>query len=123
MTSKHWRDIDARHCARFAKAGRELEQTVEKYLEELLSMEKVSGFTRHEPNSAEDADGRDFTVWIANGEPSSKIERSFGVTISRDSWERSKRIHPKTPQFCFPIGTNKTTMIKRILSIFEESPS
>ncbi|OHA26105.1 MAG: hypothetical protein A3C06_00860 [Candidatus Taylorbacteria bacterium RIFCSPHIGHO2_02_FULL_46_13] len=97
--------------------GRAFESTVEGYLQKLLDFGQIKSFTRHPPRSPEDYGGRDFTVSKEVGGVS--VERSFGVTISIRSWNRGKRLHPAHPQFCFPIGTNKETINRRILGLFK----
>ncbi len=115
-TTKRRLEFAARRGLRMARVGRDLEVKVKEYLQEMTYSGVIYSFIRHEPNSPEDKDGRDFTVVKQiNGEI---ISRSFGVTISLHSWSQSKRLHPTHPQFCFPIGTNKETIVKRILELF-----
>ncbi|HTK59847.1 MAG TPA: hypothetical protein VL283_01445, partial [Candidatus Baltobacteraceae bacterium] len=86
-------------------------------LEKFQGEKLIVGFTRHEPRSPEDHDGRDFTVVaLVDGK---EVEKSFGVTISLQSWSRSKTLHPDTPQFCFPLGTKPETIRTRILDLFK----
>jgi hypothetical protein len=108
----------ARRSERMAKVGRHLEEEVDGYLEELKSSGKIESFTSNQPFSAADCDGKDFTIRMSID--GAIIEKSFGVTISLRRWGLSKRLHPKTPQFCFPIGTNKETIVRHILSVFDD---
>ncbi|MBI2642257.1 MAG: hypothetical protein HYW97_00185 [Candidatus Wildermuthbacteria bacterium] len=78
----------------------------------------ISNYTRHPPNSAEDHNGKDFTVTKMVG--NTLFLQSFGVTISMRNWPESVNQHPNIPQFCFPIGTKPETIQKRILKLFND---
>lgn len=106
-----------RRAKLMSKQGRALETEVETILTRLLAEEKITGFTCHEPNSEEDGDGKDFTVCGKIGEE--EVSRPFGVTISLRRWRDSRVKHPDVPQFCFPLGTKPETIVKKILSLFE----
>ena len=115
MAIKDFAGFRARRSQRMANQGIVLEDTVEKLLEKLKDEKKILGFTRHPHNSKEDSSGKDFTViFDSNGY---EDERSFGVTISLRSWHDAKLMHRDVPQFCWPIGTNTTTMQERILKL------
>ena len=123
MGWKNTRDFKLHHqrrMHRFAKIGRKFEQEeLRLILEKMQDAGKISGFEIMRPNSAEDKDGKDAKVSKIIG--GNNIEKFFGVTISIRSWNESKRFHPQTPQFCFPIGTKPETIEKRILSLFGAS--
>ena len=100
-----------------AHVGVELEDRVAVMLGGLQQQGQIDVFNRHEHHSDEDHAGRDFTIWkIVGGE---RVEKTFGVTISMRRWNYSKCLHPDVKQFCFPIGTNDTTIQRRILELFE----
>jgi len=105
-----------RRGERYAEIGRKFEGEVADLLQKMQDEKLIVGFVRHEPHSAEDGQGRDFTVTgLIAGVP---VERSFGVTISLRSWRQSKIIYPDVPQHCFPIGTKPETIRARILELF-----
>lgn len=106
-----------RRGERYAKIGRKFEGEVADLLRKMQDEKLILGFVHHAPNSEEDGDGRDFTVTGLVG--GKEAERSFGVTISLQSWQRSKIVHPDVPQFCFPIGTKPETIRARILELFK----
>ena len=102
---------------RYAEIGRRFETEVAGYLQKMQDEKLILGFVHHAPHSKEDGDGRDFTVTgLVERKPA---ERSFGVTISLASWNRSKVLHPDVPQFCFPIGTKPETIRARVLELFK----
>lgn len=103
---------------RYAKAGLGLEVEVGKYLTELQFLKQIVRFEHHEANSPEDVDGRDFTV--EKEKDGVVVAKSFGVTISLHRWRVSQERHTKHAQLCFPLGTNKTTIVKRILGLFDD---
>ena len=111
---QEWKEIDARRSERYAKIGEELEKKVEEILESLQESLLIEKWIHTPKHSAEDHDGIDFIV------EKGCIQKSFGVTISSRSWNRAKLIHPKTPQFCFPIGTSDERIKQRILELFDE---
>ena len=119
MGWKNMRDFEAyakRKSARYAGYGRVLELYIESLLSQLLAAGRIHGFTRHAAHSKEDEDGKDFTVLLG------QTERSFGVTISLKAWRRGKFKHPLVPQLCFPIGTNQSTIERRVLELFNTAP-
>lgn len=101
---------------RYARVGREFEVEVARILQKMCEERLLCNFVRHPPRSAEDHDGRDFTVTALVG--AEEKQQSFGVTISYNSWTDAKVKHPYTRQFCFPIGTKPETIRKRILELF-----
>lgn len=104
-----------RRSERMSRHGRLLEEVV-LLLAKMQEQGKIASFIRHPANSIEDSDGKDFTVTVMqNGQASTC---SFGVTISPRRWRDGKMKHPHVPQFCWPIGTNRDTMEKRILELF-----
>lgn len=106
----------ARKSNRYSRLGRELEEEVYKILLKMKEQGLISDCIRHPPHSVEDRDGKDFsvTMMVANRLSS----RSFGITISKRHWQEAISLHRDTPQFCFPIGTNRETIEKRILQLF-----
>ncbi len=106
----------ARHRARMSRHGRTLEDDVERLLEKMKARGDVSLFVRNSANSAADAEGKDFTV--TKKVDGVDVVRHFGVTISTKSHNNAKVRYPDVPQFHFPIGTNPTTIEKRILELF-----
>ncbi len=110
------REASGRKTQRMAKRGREFEDEVSALLQKMQDEEVIVGFIAHDPNSAEDQDGRDFTVTVASG--GQEVSKSFGVTISLRHWRESKIKHPEVPQFCFPLGTKLETIRARILELF-----
>lgn len=102
---------------RFATYGRLFEEEMATLLARLQEEGLLTSFVRHEPNSREDSEGKDFTVTRGEGEDA--VSRDFGITISLHSWRESKVKHPHVPQFCFPIGTKPDTIKHRILSLFD----
>lgn len=106
-----------RRAERMAKQGILLEIEVERILSKMKLQGKISDFAHYPRNSEEDSDGRDFTVIKLVGAQTE--ERSFGVTISLQSWQLARIRHSDVPQFCFPIGTNPETIEKKISQLFE----
>lgn len=98
-----------RRSLRKSKFGRSFEKMIYQIL---LSSNKFDEVIYHEPNSKEDQNGKDFSVKINND------IRSFGITISHNSWVNSKLIHPDTPQFYFPVETKPETIVKKVLELF-----
>jgi hypothetical protein len=116
MSWRKQRDRDeffSRKSQRYSRIGDKFEHEVADLLARMKEDGRISHFIHHEKHSKADQDGMDFTVWVGD------TEKSFGVTISMHSWNKAKQKHPYTPQFCFPIGANKSTIIDRILSLFE----
>jgi hypothetical protein len=81
-------------------------------LESMKVRGRITRYVRNDPNSVADSNGKDFTVWV------DEVEKSFGVTISRTSWNVSRRRYRDVAQFLFPIGTSSETIEERILSLF-----
>lgn len=107
----------ARRAERMSKQGRLLEDSVTAILQELKDAGRLDDFAAHPPHSDEDGEGKDFTaVKIVGGE---QLRRPFGITISARSWNEAKARYRDVPQFCFPIGTNKSTIVRRVLELFE----
>ncbi len=117
ITTRNREAFAARRAMRMSEHGRAFEVTVEGYLQEILDFGLIQKFIRHPPHSPEDYDGRDFT--ISKDVEGVSIEKTFGVTISIKSWNRGKRLHRSYQQFCFPIGTKKETVVRRILGLFQ----
>ena len=118
MNSKQWREANNRKSERYSEYGRLFELEVEKLLTKMKEQGKILSFVRHVPNTPEDYAGKDFTVTkMINNET---VERSFGVTISLryKNFNEHKLRHPNVPQFRFPIGTNPSTIEKRVLELF-----
>jgi len=117
---KNKRDLEEylkRKSARYAKVGVELEDEIEELLQKMQDEGVIADFEHFTKNSKEDHSGKDFRARKEiNGV---NVDRFFGVTISLRSWPRAKALHPKTPQFCFPIGAKPETMRKRILELFD----
>jgi thiamine biosynthesis lipoprotein ApbE len=119
-----FRNLDAirkygnRRSERMAAEGIKLEDEVERLLARMQKDGKILRFVRHAHNSPEDWSGKDFTVVFGDG--NAEVERSFGVTISSKSWQAGKSRHPGVTQFCWPIGTNLTTMENRILGLLQK---
>ena len=105
-----------RRGARFSAYGRELERKLEEMLARMQEEGTITSFVRHEPNSAEDAAGKDFSIIL--GEDEGAVTVSFGVTISQKSWDEARGVHPDVPQFWFPLNMKPETMRKRVLSLF-----
>lgn len=76
----------------------------------------LDGFEYHAPNSVEDQEGKDFTVWIKKGHDT--VRQSFGITISLQCCD--KRHYP-IPEFCFPVETTDKTIKRRVLSLFNDA--
>jgi len=115
---EHLRMYMSRKSERYARVGRELELEVEHILAEMVERGLLITFIHHAPHSAEDTEGKDFSMQkFVEG---MMISRSFGITISQKSWQRAMLQHPKTPQFCFPIGIKRETMQKRIHELFDK---
>lgn len=94
-----------------------LEDDVQSCLTEMLRKKTIKGFERHRHNSPADSNGRDFTaVKMQHGV---MVYVSFGVTISADSCNRSRKLHWPVPQFWFPAGTTRNFIVGSILSLFE----
>ncbi len=104
-----------RAARRGSLRGRELERTVTEHLERMKNSKQITDYIAHQPNSKEDHEGRDFTVRFGEGECAQ--EHSFGVTISLRKFHRTQGPQNQVKQFCFPIGTNRETIIKRILGL------
>lgn len=118
MTSKKWEEANSRKSERYSEYGRLFELEVEKLLNKMKENGKIFSFVRHLPHTPEDLAGKDFTVTkLVNGQT---LEISFGVTISarQRQLNEHKMCHPNVPQFRFPIGTNPSTIEKRILELF-----
>jgi len=76
----------------------------------------IDGFKYHAPNSVEDQEGKDFTVW--RKKEHDMVTRSFGITISLRCCDNH---HYPLPEFCFPIETTDKTIKRRILSLFNDA--
>ncbi len=106
----------SRKAERMGHVGRKFEGEVEALLQKMQDQGMITGFVAHPPHSEEDSEGRDFTAEaLVQGV---ETKRSFGVTISLRSWNQAKVLHPKVPQFCFPLGTKPETIRSRILELF-----
>lgn len=79
--------------------GRLLEEKIAECLQMLASQGEIERCVRHEPNGADDSEGRDFSIWYRHGGEIFKF--SFGVTTSRASRKRSEKCHPNVPTFFF----------------------
>lgn len=117
-SERRWQEFSARRSERYSRLGREQEFWVEKILVDAVECGELLGAVRHSPNSAADFAGKDFTVKKKVG--GQVVIRSFGITISHNSWNRAKINHRDVPQFCFPIGTKPETVIMRVLDLFED---
>ncbi len=99
-----------RKSNRYSQYGREQERNV-------LDILKGSGiFSRvilHEPNSIEDTEGKDFTVWLGDE------FRSFGITISCKCWKEAREKHPDIPQMLIPLGITPQRVIDKVHSLFD----
>ena len=101
------------------RQGFVLEETVEKILQQLQANGAILRFVHHPRSSPEDRAGKDFTVvFSVDGK---EVEHSFGVTISQQYLSEHKMMHPNVIHFCWPIGTNPSTMEKRILELASKS--
>ncbi len=107
----------ARHSERFAGYGLQLEKEVERILLAMKERGSITEFKKHPPNTIDDLNGKDFTVWKLVGE--TMAERSFGVTISSQRRNRSAVLHRKIPQWWLPIGTKPETITRKILELFQ----
>lgn len=114
------REASGRRADRYAKIGREFESAMTDLLLKMREEKLITRFEAHAANTVEDGEGRDFTVAAVIG--GIETERSFGVTISLKRWGASRILHPKVPQFCFPIGTKPETIRKRVLELFSKPP-
>ena len=115
--TEKFQDYEARKSERYAKRGKEFEETVATLLSKMAGDEKISGFTHNQANSHEDQQGKDFIVWVKK-ENDEVTTRSFGVTISFRSWNDSRLRHQNVPQFFFPLETKPETIEKKILELF-----
>lgn len=116
FNQKSRQEFSNRRSVRMSKLGREFEQEVLKLLNRMVEDSKLASAVYNAPFSREDREGKDFTVGkLVNGEI---VYRSFGVTISLLSYSKGKVLHHEVPQFCFPIGTNPSTIEKRVLALF-----
>ena len=119
MRWKNSHDLQAylkRRSERRAELGRGLENEVENLLQAMLDDGLIAEFRANAPNTKADQEGKDFTVTrLMDG---ARETRHFGVTISPRSWRTAKAVHNDVPQFCWPIGTNRDTMRRRILELF-----
>ena len=93
-------DFEKRRSKRGHQRGLELEDMVEKILNELVEEKIILNFERHRRRSREDYDGKDFTMVVADAEEK-EIKISFGVTTSQRRWKEAKWLHRNIPQFCF----------------------
>lgn len=107
---KKFIESNIRRNMRFSRYGEDLEDHVASILQEMKALGKIADFVKHAKHSKEDESGKDFTVTGLSG----KTE-SFGVTISKRSHNRSKNLHSDVLQMHFPIGTNKSTIVEKIL--------
>ena len=114
--TKDFRGYCDRRSVRMAKQGRLLEDEVERLLKRLEEQGEIVRFKKHEPNSREDREGKDFTV--VKSVEDNEFQISFGVTIALKS-QRKSRLRYDHPQFCFPIGTKLETIERRILDLFK----
>ena len=108
--------IAARKSFRRSLMGRKQEATVLEILEQAQRKGQFLKVELHQPNSAEDRSGKDFTVVKIVGQE--KVEKSFGITISERRNGYSKMVHPDVPQFWFPLATKPKTIIKTVESLF-----
>ena len=120
MRWKNKKDFQAyckRRSERMSRLGQELEKQVENILLQMWEERLICAFAHNPANSLEDSQGKDFSVTQETG--GEETVRHFGVTISMRSWQKAKGKHEDVPQFHFPIGTNKKTIEKRILELFQ----
>ena len=112
-----------RHSNRLSEFAQKFQFEIVRYLEELKAAGTIVDFVHHQSHGSESLGGKDFTVTFRQAD---RIEeKSFGVTISHAVMKENSLRYPKVPTFHFPIGTNKDTIIKRILTLIpkETEPS
>jgi|GEM_PF-4877138 len=97
------------------EAGHAFEDLVAESLAQLESRKAIARFVRHEINSPEDKDGKDFTIWV--GEMA--IEISFGVSISARKVHAARLKHPHVPQLLMRHYWNEKQIAHEILKAFE----
>ncbi|MBI2450353.1 MAG: hypothetical protein HYV47_02330 [Candidatus Nealsonbacteria bacterium] len=107
-----------RRAIRRSKLGRQTEERVEKLLKKKLKTGELLFFEKHLPNSAEDRDGKDFSV-------SQKIDEetfsaSFGVTISLRYQNEHRALHPDVPLIIIPPEMNDERIWQRICMIIDK---
>lgn len=91
-----------------------MEQYVAGILEKMVAAGSLTGFIQYAPpNSPEDCQGKDFSVF--RGED----ERSFGISINARKARESALMHQSTPQWYFPIGIKEDTIERKALGLFE----
>jgi len=124
MASKHMKQRNKREqvsmidriSTRRSKWGRMMELRVSDILKKMVEEGVLESSVYNEPNSAEDADGKDFTV---RKKIDGKMEeRSFGITISQKNLFDSQTKHPDVSQWWLPINTNDSTIEHKVLSLF-----
>lgn len=119
MSQKRFQVLTSNRANRWAQIGKDFEEQVAELMVQMVVEGSIHGFTHHEPNSVEDCEGKDFTVYRLSG--GELTDRSFGVTISRHSRANAMVKHPVIPQFWWRIDTKPTTMEKRILELFDKN--
>lgn len=87
--------------------GRELELQIEKVLADMKKTGEIDEFTRHLPYSAEDRNGKDFTVSVGG------VKISFDVTVSSRMYKKRKK-HPTIPHLYFPRRPSSEIIKQRI---------
>jgi hypothetical protein len=99
---------------------------MEIYVEELLkkAVDKTDlplfkEVIRHNSNSLEDYEGKDFTVSMMKS--GALLTRSFGITISQTSWEESRQRYPHIPQLHLPLSIKPDTIVSKITKLFSIS--
>ena len=103
-----------RHGNLRSNMGRMMEERVAEIGARLVEEGKLTDFMHHEPNSAEDAAGKDFTAVQADG-----ITRSFGITISgHGGAQQASMRHPDVPQWFFEWNIGDETVRNKILGLF-----
>lgn len=105
---------------RFARVGRVLEIEVERVLLSALDTRGAVLFfevVRYEPNSAQDAAGKDFLVALLG--PFGWVHMvEFGITVSRTRRRISKKKHPDVPQLWMPRSISHCEIVRLVLDLF-----
>jgi hypothetical protein len=117
-TTANYKEYLKRYGARRARLGRAQEENVEAILLKMREQGLIADFKRSRPNSKMDAEGKDFSVTMLVG--GVEVVRHFGMTISMKSRNNARVRYPDVPQFVFPVGTNPSTIERRILELFSE---
>lgn len=102
-----------RRSKRHGEWGRMMEERVSGILERMENRGLISGFTYHRPNSPEDGEGKDFTVWRER--EGARFERSFGITITPPNrFSRVVGADGESPQWYLPINTKDETITRKV---------